>query len=562
MPLTKAFKALAMKLQEQAADALSHNDLCKWLSDACNDIGSDEGGYCWMVDICGDGESGDVVYCCNGDMMRAPYTISSVNGKMTASIDHEAAEDVLPRTIYEPEADEADHYASTEALREKFYSECPLYERFISKTARDNAPSGSFAGKGKSFPILKPGDVSAAASSLGRAGSDNYDTGTIKRNIIRIAKAKGWSGSLPKAWQDGKDDSKESAVEIDIADEFVALKEGAVGQDGSAYLKLIAPGRGSSGYYPAEVLERDGPKVFPAGTKNFWNHQTDAEEAARPEGDLRDLASVLSEDAHYEAKGPAGPGLYARAKVFEQFRQPVDDLAKHIGMSIRATGKAKEGKAPDGKTGPIIEQLTRGLSVDYVTTPGAGGKVLQLFEAARAAKPAQAEIPLQEATADMTDAEVKEIKESNAKMALELRKLKERAAIADAGGVIAAYFTTIRVGEAIQKRVSSRILATAVPLTESGDLDKAKLTALVEAETKDECTYLSEVAGRQVVSGMGSAPAQPTAAEIAATEAEVKTELDANAGNYGVSTKEGKNILTMGRSAFSPDFNARLKETA
>ena len=66
-------------------------------------------------------------------------------------------------------------------------------------------------------------------------------------------------------------------------------------------------GRGTSGYYPAEVLERDGPKVFPAGTKNFWNHQTDAEEAARPEGDLRDLASVLTEDAHFENNGPTGP---------------------------------------------------------------------------------------------------------------------------------------------------------------------------------------------------------------------------------------------------------------
>src|SRR5207245_1127898 len=64
------------------------------------------------------------------------------------------------------------------------------------------------------------------------------------------------------------------------------------------------------------------------------------------------------------------------------FREHVDSLAKHIGMSIRAAGRAKEGKA-DGRSGPIIEQLTRGISVDYVTTPGAGGKILQLFEAAR-----------------------------------------------------------------------------------------------------------------------------------------------------------------------------------
>lgn len=359
-----------------------------------------------------------------------------------------------------------------------------------------------------------------------------------------------------------KEAARSEAADLEIVGDCIPLKEGAVGQDGSAYLKLIAPGRGSSGYYPAEVLERDGPKVFPAGTKNFWNHQTDAEEAARPEGDLRDLASVLSEDAHYEKAGPAGPGLYAKAKVFENFRQPVDDLAKHIGMSIRATGKAKEGKAPDGQTGPIIEQLTRGLSVDYVTTPGAGGKVLQLFEAARAAKPAQAEIPLQEAATDMDAAEFKKLQESNAAQALQIRKLTERQAIADAGAAIAQYFTTVRVGEAVQKRVTARILAAAVPLTEAGELDKVKLAALVEAETKDECAYLAEVAGRQIVAGMGSAPAQPTAAELAATETATREELDSNAGNYGVETKEGKKLLVMGRAAFDPSYNSRLKETA
>ncbi len=360
------------------------------------------------------------------------------------------------------------------------------------------------------------------------------------------------------------DDEATEAVDLQIVGDCIPLKEGAVGQDGSAYLKLIAPGRGSSGWYPAEVLERDGPKVFKQGTKNFWNHQTDAEEAARPEGDLRDLASVLTEDAHYEKEGPAGAGLYARAKVFEQFRQPVDDLAKHIGMSIRATGKAKEGKAPDGKTGPIIEQLTRGLSVDYVTTPGAGGQVLQLFEAARAAKSAPAEIPLQEAATEMDAAEIKKITESNAAMALQIRKLTERQAVADAGVAIGEYFTTVRVGEAVQKRVTRRILAGAVPLTEAGELDKPKLNTLVEAETKDECAYLSEVAGKNVVTGMGGGTpvTPPTPAEIAATEAEVKAELDANASNYGVSTKEGKNILTMGRAAFDPNYNSRLKETA
>jgi hypothetical protein len=58
---------------------------------------------------------------------------------------------------------------------------------------------------------------------------------------------------------------------------FVPLLEQAVRRDGTIPLKLIQPGWGSSGYYSAEVLERDGPKVFPLGTQMFWNHATQSE---------------------------------------------------------------------------------------------------------------------------------------------------------------------------------------------------------------------------------------------------------------------------------------------
>lgn len=352
------------------------------------------------------------------------------------------------------------------------------------------------------------------------------------------------------------------SANVEITGDVIPLKEGAVGQDGTAYLKLIAPGRGSCGYYPAEVIERDGPKIFKKGTKNFWNHQTDAEEAARPEGDLRDLASVLSEDAHYEANGPAGAGLYAKAKVFENFRQPVDDLAKHIGMSIRASGKAKEGKAPDGKTGPIIEQLTRGISVDYVTTPGAGGKVLQLFEAARgAAKPTV----LKEAKPmpDVDNAEITKLQESHAALAVENRKLRERFALSDAADEGKKYFATVRVGEAIQERVLGRVLAGKIPLTESGDLDKAKLTALVEAETKDEVAYVNKLSGGKVVVSMGSGE-QPTLTEAEKTQQSQQRVAEGQAFGslfgFDKPNSVGNRIMREGRSAFDPSYNAADKK--
>ena len=187
MKLRAQFFLIAQKLQE-AADSgdVSHNDLTRWLSDACQEIAK-PGEYCSFVDFIGDGESGDVVYMLNGDLMRAPYEVQGV----TARVDVESAVDVLPRTTYEPESDDDEHVASMEAAK-LYAGGVPLYERFIPKSARAAAPSGSFAGKGKSFPILKPEDVKAAVQAMGRAGSENYSTDVIKKNIVRIA----WGNSL------------------------------------------------------------------------------------------------------------------------------------------------------------------------------------------------------------------------------------------------------------------------------------------------------------------------------------------------------------------------------
>ena len=583
MALNEAFSLVALKLQEQAATELSHNDLYKWICDAVS------GMNCYLIDFFGDSTSGEVIYSKGGDLMRAPYEVRTVNGKVAVAIDDEAAEDVLPRTTYEPEADEDDHYASMEAAMLYAPGTAKFCERFISKAERDVADSGSFAGKGKSYPILKPADVMAAVHAMGRAGPGNASTATIKASIIRIAKAKGWEKYLPKAWQGAEETPKEAAkdkaqcptckgtgncqdcagageikpkseaAEITVTGDAILLKEGAVLQDGTAYLKLIAPGRGTSGYYPAEVLERDGPKVFPKGTKSFWDHQTEAEEAARPEGSLRDLASVLSEDAHYEANGPAGPGLYAKAKVFEQFRKPVDDLAKHIGMSIRACGKAKEGKGPDGKVGPIIEQLTKGISVDYVTAPGAGGQILQLFEAARI-RPA-AETHNEGGATDMEATEWKALQEANKVLAADVRKLRERQAITDAAGVIAQYFDPARggvqVGEAIQQRVTKRLLERQMPLTDAGDLDATKLKTICEAETKDEVEFISRVSGGRIVVGMGSAATQTTE-QIQESDSRRKSELKESADRlgFGKNRKMGRKILMEGRKAFDPNYNS------
>ena len=71
-------------------------------------------------------------------------------------------------------------------------------------TDRDKIPAEDFAGKDRSYPIVSPGDVSDAASSIGRAGPENYSADKLRANIIRIANRKGpeFVAKLPKSWTD------------------------------------------------------------------------------------------------------------------------------------------------------------------------------------------------------------------------------------------------------------------------------------------------------------------------------------------------------------------------
>ncbi len=164
----------------------------------------------------------------------------------------------------------------------------------------------------------------------------------------------------------------------------------------------------------------------------------------------------------------------------------------------------------------------------------------------------------------MTEAEMKEFKElreSNTTLQANLRKLNERAAVADAAGVVAAYFGTVNVPDGIKERVTKRVLSGNIPLTEAGDLDKAKLTAFVEAETKDEAAYVEKLTGNKIVVGMGTAPAQVTEAERKEAEVREALETDDFAKAMGFSGKgAGAAIIREGRGKFDLEYNAGQRD--
>jgi hypothetical protein len=500
MVLRTGYLQVATKLQE-AADAM-HSDVRSRLADAVNDAHRGTGNWGSYIDHSGDGESGDVIYSSGGDIRKAPYELGNVGGKATANIDMDNSTNVVPRTTYEEEADDDDQYASMEEalVKSNIYTELPLYERFISKAERDKTPEENFAGKGKSFPINKPGDVPAAVHAMGRAGSANYGMAQLKANIIRIAKKMGWTKYLPKTWRGDSTSSTESvsretveSATLNLCESASTLETIVLREAKSDYeIKLIAPGKGSSAFYPAEVLKRDGPGVFKAGTHVYLNHATAAEEAQRPEGDVKNLAGVLTTAAAYNESHAKGPGLYARMKVFADHGQMVEEKAAHVGMSIRASGVAESGKQRDGL--PVLAKLTHAESVDVVTRAGAGGMILT-----EAARPETSE------EVDMTEAQITALVESAVTKAVAavtapVKTVETRLLKADATVEAHRILGPLNLREGAKQLVVRNVLRDANFPMKEGELDTTKFGELVMAEARSVAEALGETRG---VHGMG-----------------------------------------------------------
>lgn len=134
--------------------------------------------------------------------------------------------------------------------------------------------------------------------------------------------------------------------------------------------------QGSSGYYPAEVLMRDGPGAFPAGTHVYLDHPTESDEDERPERSVKDLAGYLVDGVSFEETPEDGRGLFARIQFIPELKERIKSLAPVIGLSIRASGEVEN--MSDGQR--IVRSIARGLSVDVVTRAGAGGRLVNMTE--------------------------------------------------------------------------------------------------------------------------------------------------------------------------------------
>jgi hypothetical protein len=374
-----------------------------------------------------------------------------------------------------------------------------------------------------------PAIVGAAAAAFSPGGNRGQQVDLPVADVA-AAKAKvraAWKKANPdKSAADMPEGIKESISSesevIELRGDVIPLVEAkAVSADGSAKLRLIAPGWGSSGYYSPELLKRDGPKQFAEGLHMYWDHPSKSEERDRPERSLRDLAGVLTSPAQWEEAGPVGPGLYASAKVFEPYRATVSELAPHIGVSIRASGMGKDGEVA-GRKGKIIEGITQAFSTDWVTVPGAGGQAVQLFESARGRNtPAQQresavsgdnEGPLAPKEQNVTEQEAQALREANATLLADVARLKEAIALGAARELVSQKLAESKLPEITRARLAVSLVAA--PIVADGALDvEAFGTAIAEA-IRVEADYVAALTGGNPIKGLGTTSATPPAINL------------------------------------------------
>jgi len=300
----------------------------------------------------------------------------------------------------------------------------------------------------------------------------------------------------------------ENLEKFEINEKPIKLIEAEFSKEGIIPIKIIQPGWGSSGYYPEEVLERDAEK-YKKNTKIFWDHQTQKEERERPEGSLTNLAGKLVSDGVYKKEGPHGKGIYAKAKIFSKFQKPVKEMANDIGLSHRAFGKAKKGEA-EGRKGNIIEGIdavksvdfvtipgaggrVTEISVDFVTIPGAGGRVTEMFESYRDNLK----------FSKMEEKELKELQDSKKELEEQNKRLKEKLLLREAKDFVQNELCEVKLPEITKKRLIENLSQNPV-IDDKGEFDQDKMKESIKKAVKEETAYISSIAESGKIKGMGN----------------------------------------------------------
>jgi hypothetical protein len=259
------------------------------------------------------------------------------------------------------------------------------------------------------------------------------------------------------------------------------------------------------------MLKESGPKAFVKGTHSYVDHPKGEEEVRSP----KNLIGVLAEDAHYEE----GVGLVAELSIMPHWKEFVEAVAPHTGLSIYAMGEGDRNEDGDVVVETLMPHVQN--SVDLVSYPGRSGSKLaqKLYEAA---------ISMINSESYHTDDE----KKKKRKMEAEPGELAEKDLVRmDHGGDMAygqvAYIMTTGVfpfeGDplAIQASPESPVALIRVWMQQDGEWEP---TQILMGHAISELTKISELGEMPEDGEEGTAA--PTAAETAINTKEGYSDME------------------------------------
>ena len=156
------------------------------------------------------------------------------------------------------------------------------------------------------------------------------------------------------------------------------LVEAAVLDGNEVEITIIEAGVNRSGLrtYPAQVLKKSADKF--SGLKMYVDHDT-TRDARKREGmprSVRDIGGVITE-SWWDEKSQSIKG---RATVVKGWLMEIIKTAPDaMGVSINANARMRP-KRVGRKTMAVVENFTKYKSVDFVSVPGAGGKIHKVLE--------------------------------------------------------------------------------------------------------------------------------------------------------------------------------------
>jgi hypothetical protein len=278
-------------------------------------------------------------------------------------------------------------------------------------------------------------------------------------------------------------------------------------KSGNRWKAVLAKGnqQGSSGYYSEDVLREYGPAALAPGAKAFVNHD--------PARNPKDMIGTYPDGAYYEE----GVGLVGELDVFPHWKEFVEAVGPHAGLSIYMMGESDE----DGNVTKLIPDRQNG--VDLVSYPGleGSGLVEKLYESAHAHSEKPGVNSAQEKRNKHMEEEIKALKGAvEALTTLLTSHIAESKAAADAATQVEADAKTAE--EAVEEALAA--YDEKVKAIEAADLAPSQAEALrAEAKKGADVAPLIESAQKLLAevregSGASALPGRFVAAESASSD--------------------------------------------